>query len=188
MVMVQEAMVMMMTHAIISICNQTTFEVCLTRMGWCRFCAVKTSRAPPPPDPEEPKKVAEAIVAWGLDYVVLTSVDRDDMSDQGSNHFAETVRHLKSRKPSMLVEALVPDFQGDSKCVERVATSGLDVFAHNIETVEELQASVRDRRANFTQSIHVLQMAKEMAPPGTLTKTSIMLGCGETPVQVMNIL
>lgn len=82
----------------------------------------------------------------------------------------------------------VPDFQGDSKCVERVATSGLDVFAHNIETVEELQASVRDRRANFTQSIRVLQMAKEMAPPGTLTKTSIMLGCGETPVQVMNIL
>ncbi|CAK9276377.1 unnamed protein product [Sphagnum jensenii] len=151
----------------------------------CRFCAVKTSRAPPPPDPEEPKKVAEAIVAWGLDYVVLTSVDRDDMSDQGSNHFAETVRQLKSRKPSMLVEALVPDFQGDSKCVERVATSGLDVFAHNIETVEELQASVRDRRANFTQSIHVLQMAKEMAPPGTLTKTSIMLGCGETPVQVV---
>ena len=79
---------------------------------------------------------------------------------------------------------LVPDFRGDRECVERVATSGLDVFAHNIETVEELQAYVRDRRANFSQSLDVLMMAKEIAPPGTLTKTSIMLGCGETPDQV----
>ncbi|BBN18840.1 lipoyl synthase [Marchantia polymorpha subsp. ruderalis] len=151
----------------------------------CRFCAVKTSKAPPPPDPEEPRKVAEAIVAWGLDYIVLTSVDRDDLPDQGSNHFAETVSLLKARKPSMLVEALVPDFRGDSGCVERVATSGLDVFAHNIETVEELQSVVRDRRANFRQSLDVLKLAKEFAPAGTLTKTSIMLGCGETPSQVI---
>lgn len=151
----------------------------------CRFCAVKTSRAPPPPDLDEPRKVAEAVSAWGLDYVVLTSVDRDDLPDQGSNHFAETVRGLKSRKPSMLVEALVPDFRGDSECVQRVATSGLDVFAHNIETVEELQDYVRDRRANFQQSLSVLQMAKDYAPPGTFTKTSIMLGCGETPEQVL---
>lgn len=78
----------------------------------------------------------------------------------------------------------MPDFRGDAECVEKVATSGLDVFAHNIETVEELQSSVRDRRANFTQSLDVLQMAKKYAPPGTLTKTSIMLGCGETPSQV----
>ncbi|CAM6112681.1 unnamed protein product [Calypogeia fissa] len=151
----------------------------------CRFCAVKTSRAPPPPDPKEPENVSEAIVAWGLDYVVLTSVDRDDLPDQGSNHFAETVRLLKLRKPSMLVEALVPDFRGDPECVERVATSGLDVFAHNIETVEELQSSVRDHRANFKQSVDVLKMAKSMAPAGTLTKTSVMLGCGETPSQVL---
>lgn len=151
----------------------------------CRFCAVKPSRAPPPADPEEPLRVAEAIVAWGLDYVVLTSVDRDDMPDQGSAHFAETVKNLKERKPTMLVEALVPDFRGDPACVERVATSGLDVFAHNIETVEELQSSVRDRRANFKQSLDVLRMAKKFAPPGTLTKTSIMLGCGETPAQVV---
>jgi lipoic acid synthetase len=80
----------------------------------------------------------------------------------------------------------VPDFRGDSECVERVATSGLDVFAHNIETVEELQSSVRDRRANFKQSLDVLRMAKKFAPPGTLTKTSIMLGCGETPAQVLS--
>ncbi|KAH7438508.1 hypothetical protein KP509_04G018100 [Ceratopteris richardii] len=151
----------------------------------CRFCAVKTSRAPPPPDPEEPAKVAEAITAWGLDYIVITSVDRDDLPDQGSNHFAETVKLLKQRKPNMLVEALVPDFRGDKECVERVASSGLDVFAHNIETVEELQGVVRDRRANFKQSLDVLSMAKSMAAPGTLTKTSIMLGCGETPAQII---
>lgn len=150
----------------------------------CRFCAVKTSRAPPPPDPEEPAKVAEAIAEWGLEYIVITSVDRDDLPDQGSNHFAETVQRLKSRKPNMLVEALVPDFRGDPECVQRVATSGLDVFAHNIETVEELQSVVRDRRANFKQSLDVLKMAKSMAS-GALTKTSLMLGCGETPQQII---
>ncbi|XP_002985852.2 lipoyl synthase, mitochondrial [Selaginella moellendorffii] len=151
----------------------------------CRFCAVKTSRAPPPPDADEPAKVAEAIASWDLEYVVLTSVDRDDLPDQGSGHFAETVRRIKQRKPGMLVEALVPDFRGDPDCVEKVATSGLDVFAHNIETVQELQSSVRDRRANFQQSINVLKMAKLTGPRGVLTKTSIMLGCGETSSQVL---
>ncbi|EPS65537.1 lipoyl synthase, mitochondrial, partial [Genlisea aurea] len=151
----------------------------------CRFCNVKTSRTPPPPDPNEPLNVAEAIASWGLDYVVITSVDRDDLPDQGSGHFAETVQNLKKLKPNMLIEALVPDFRGDSSCVERVAKSGLDVFAHNIETVEELQSFVRDHRANFDQSLDVLVKAKDYAPSGTLTKTSIMLGCGETPEQVV---
>ncbi|KAK4792121.1 hypothetical protein SAY86_022556 [Trapa natans] len=152
----------------------------------CRFCNVKTSRAPPPPDPDEPTNVAEAIASWGLDYVVITSVDRDDLLDQGSGHFTETVQKLKALKPQMLIEALVPDFRGDSGCVEKVARSGLDVFAHNIETVEELQSVVRDHRANFKQSLNVLMMAKKYAPAGTLTKTSIMLGCGETPDQVIS--
>ncbi|CDP14732.1 unnamed protein product [Coffea canephora] len=151
----------------------------------CRFCNVKTSRTPPPPDPNEPTNVAEAIASWGLDYVVITSVDRDDLPDQGSGHFAETVQKLKALKPNMLIEALVPDFRGDPSCVEKVATSGLDVFAHNIETVEELQSVVRDHRANFEQSMDVLMKAKDYAPVGTLTKTSIMLGCGETPDQVV---
>ncbi|XP_057505512.1 lipoyl synthase 2, mitochondrial-like [Actinidia eriantha] len=152
----------------------------------CRFCNVKTSRTPPPPDPNEPSNVAEAIASWGLDYVVITSVDRDDLPDQGSGHFAETVQKLKKLKPNMLIEALVPDFRGDSGCVEKVAKSGLDVLAHNIETVEELQSAVRDHRANFKQSIDVLMMAKDYAPAGTLTKTSVMLGCGETPEQVVS--
>ncbi|KAM7495136.1 hypothetical protein LguiB_029745 [Lonicera macranthoides] len=151
----------------------------------CRFCNVKTSRTPPPPDPNEPANVAEAIASWGLDYVVITSVDRDDLPDQGSGHFAETVQKLKILKPNMLIEALVPDFRGNPSCVEKVAKSGLEVLAHNIETVEELQSSVRDHRANFKQSIDVLMMAKDFAPTGTLTKTSIMLGCGETPDQVV---
>ncbi|XP_009771704.1 lipoyl synthase 2, mitochondrial-like [Nicotiana sylvestris] len=151
----------------------------------CRFCNVKTSRTPPPPDPNEPANVAEAIASWGLDYVVLTSVDRDDLPDQGSGHFTETVQKLKALKPNMLIEALTPDFRGDPGCVEKVAKSGLDVFAHNIETVEELQSVVRDHRANFKQSMDVLKMAKDYAPAGTLTKTSIMLGCGETPEQVV---
>ncbi|KAF4394334.1 hypothetical protein G4B88_018484 [Cannabis sativa] len=154
-------------------------------LGECWFCNVKTSRTPPPPDPNEPTNVAEAIASWGLDYVVITSVDRDDLPDQGSGHFAETVQKLKELKPNMLIEALVPDFRGDSTCVEKVARSGLDVFAHNIETVEELQKAVRDHRANFDQSLEVLMMAKDQAPAGTLTKTSIMLGCGETPDQVV---
>ncbi|CAF2050058.1 hypothetical protein BRARA_I04681 [Brassica rapa] len=151
----------------------------------CRFCNVKTSRTPPPPDPNEPNNVAEAIASWGVDYVVITSVDRDDLPDQGSGHFAQTVQRLKALKPEMLIEALVPDFRGDGGCVEKVAKSGLDVFAHNIETVEELQSFVRDHRANFKQSMDVLRMAKQHAPAGTLTKTSVMLGCGETPDQVV---
>ena len=116
----------------------------------CRFCAVKTSRAPPPLDPEEPEKVAAAISSWGLDYIVLTSVDRDDLPDQGSNHFARTVSFLKEACPDLLVEALTPDFSGSQDDIGTVARSGLDVFAHNLETVERLSVDglVRDRRAN----------------------------------------
>ncbi|RVX08441.1 Lipoyl synthase, mitochondrial [Vitis vinifera] len=164
----------------------TSVEKCQVDNANIRFCNVKTSRTPPPPDPDEPSKVAEAIASWGLDYVVITSVDRDDLPDQGSGHFAETVQKLKILKPNMLIEALgIPDFRGDPGCVEKVSKSGLDVFAHNIETVEELQSAVRDHRANFKQSLEVLKLAKEYADAGTLTKTSIMLGCGETPDQVV---
>ncbi|KAI9660835.1 MAG: hypothetical protein M1829_006445 [Trizodia sp. TS-e1964] len=153
----------------------------------CRFCAVKTSKAPPALDPHEPEHTAEALARWGLGYVVLTAVDRDDLADGGAGHFAETVRKIKFKAPGMRVEALTGDFAGDAEMVRLVAQSGLDVYAHNIETVEVLTPMVRDRRANFRQSVSVLRAAKE-ARPGLITKTSIMLGLGETEEQVWHAL
>lgn len=149
----------------------------------CRFCAVKTSKTPPPLDPDEPENVGHAVTEWGLDYVVLTSVDRDDLSDGGAAHIASTIKKLKEKSEGkMLVEALVPDFAGDLECVQTIVDSGLDVYAHNVETVPELQAVVRDRRANWDQSIATLKAAK--AAGMRVTKTSMMLGCGETQDQV----
>lgn len=149
----------------------------------CRFCSVKTSRAPAIVDAHEPENVSEAISRWGLGYIVLTSVDRDDMADGGSHHIAATIRGIKTKAPNTLVEALVPDFQGNLEHVERVALSGLDVFAHNIETVERTTPSVRDRRAGYRQTLKVLENAKKMQPT-LITKTSIMLGCGEEDAEV----
>ena len=144
----------------------------------CRFCNVKTSRTPMALDPTEPAKTAEAVASWGLDYIVITSVDRDDVFDQGASHISETVRLLKEKKEGILVEVLTPDFRGEKALVTQVATSGLNVFAHNIETVERLTPRVRDRRAHYKQSLDVLRWAGE-AKPGLITKTSLMLGLGE---------
>jgi lipoic acid synthetase len=152
----------------------------------CRFCSVKTSRKPPPLDPEEPEKVSSAIAKWGLDYVVLTSVDRDDLEDQGSNHFREVIQKLKEKKPDLLVEALTPDFQGNEEFIHKLATSGLDVFAHNVETVRRLTSKVRDRRANYDQSLAVLKYAKTVGK--CITKTSLMLGLGESEEDLMETL
>ena len=152
----------------------------------CRFCSVKTSRKPPPLDVNEPEKVSDAIVKWGLDYVVLTSVDRDDLEDQGSNHFRQVIQKLKEKKPDLLVEALTPDFQGNQILIHALATSGLDVFAHNVETVKRLTPKVRDRRANYDQSIGVLKYAKTVGD--CLTKTSLMLGLGESEEDLMTTL
>jgi lipoic acid synthetase len=153
----------------------------------CRFCSVKTSRAPPPLDPHEPENTAEALKKWGLGYVVLTSVDRDDLTDGGARHWAETVMKIKQKAPAMLVETLTGDFWGNTEMVKLVASSGMDVYAHNIETVEELTPFVRDRRATFRQSLEVLRVAKE-ARPELITKTSIMLGLGETEQQIEHAL
>ncbi|TNN69391.1 Lipoyl synthase, mitochondrial [Liparis tanakae] len=147
----------------------------------CRFCSIKTARQPPPLDPNEPYNTAKAIAAWGLDYVVLTSVDRDDIADGGADHFAKTVTNLKERDSRILVECLTPDFRGDLAAVEKIALSGLDVYAHNVETVRELQ------RANIDQSLSVLRHAKKVEPT-LLTKTSIMLGLGETDKQILDTL
>lgn len=150
----------------------------------CNFCAVDTAANPPPPDPFEPFKTAEAVNNWGVDYIVLTSVDRDDIPDGGAQHFAHTVELLKHKKPELLVECLVSDFQGDLSSVGTLATSGLDVYAHNVETVERLQKFVRDPRAGYQQSLSTLEHAKQ-AKPDLYTKTSIMLGLGETDDEVI---
>ncbi|KAH8998935.1 Lipoyl synthase [Lactarius hatsudake] len=152
----------------------------------CRFCSVKTSKTPPPLDPHEPENTAEAISRWGLGYIVLTSVDRDDLADSGAHHFAETIRKIKQKAPHTLVEALTGDMAGNLDHVSVVAKSGLDVYAHNVETVEALTPFVRDRRATFRQSLSVLERAKQDGV--RVTKTSIMLGVGEAEDQVMDAL
>lgn len=149
----------------------------------CRFCNIKTSRAPPPLDEHEPDNVAIAVAKWGLKYIVLTSVDRDDIPDGGASHIARTVQGLKQRQPDLLVETLSPDFSGHQAAVDQVVTSGLDVFAHNVETVQRLQPVVRDRRAGYAQSLNVLERAKTICPD-VVTKTSIMLGVGESDAEV----
>ncbi|KAI9139096.1 lipoic acid synthetase precursor [Paraphysoderma sedebokerense] len=153
----------------------------------CRFCSVKTNRKPKPLDPMEPENTAEAISRWGLDYVVLTSVDRDDLADGGAAHFASTVQLIKQKAPQILVECLTGDYQGHLPSVAHVAKSGLDVYAHNIETVESLTPFVRDRRATYRQSLSVLSHAKK-SNPHLITKSSIMLGCGETYAEILQAL
>jgi lipoic acid synthetase len=148
----------------------------------CRFCAIKTSRTPPPLDPEEPYHIAESVAALGLHYVVLTSVDRDDLKDGGAGHFTATIREIKRLDPSIIVEALVPDFRGDLEAVQMIVDSKLDVYAHNIETVERLQYRVRDPRAAYVQSLTTLRLAKNYAKSighELFTKSAIMLGLGE---------
>ncbi|HYS73596.1 MAG TPA: lipoyl synthase [Thermoplasmata archaeon] len=150
----------------------------------CRFCAVKSGNPQGVLDLGEPEKVAMALAEMDLSYVVLTSVDRDDLPDGGAAHFAATVRAIKARRPDMLVEALIPDFQGDLEAVRRVVESGVDVLDHNVETVERLQGTVRDRRANYAQSLAVLLGAKAIRE-GLFTKSSIMLGLGETRDEIL---
>lgn len=150
----------------------------------CRFCSVKTNRNPAKPDPTEPENTAEAISRWGLGYVVLTTVDRDDLPDGGAHHLAETVIKIKQKAPKTLVEALTGDFLGNLEMVDVMAKSGLDVYAHNLETVEALTPHVRDRRAGYRQSLNVLKRAKETVP-SLITKTSVMLGLGETDDQII---
>src|SRR5437870_1478829 len=149
----------------------------------CRFCAVTSGNPHGVLDLDEPKKVAMALAELDLSYVVLTSVDRDDLPDGGASHFARTVREIKARRPEMILEALIPDFQGDLDAVRTVVDAGVDVLDHNVETVERLQGTVRGRRAGYAQSLKVLRGAKEMRRD-LFTKSSIMLGLGETEDEV----
>jgi len=153
----------------------------------CRFCAVASGNPRGAVDPFEPVKVAETVADLGLTYVVLTSVDRDDLPDGGAAHFAQTVRAIKAKDPGIVVETLVPDFRGDPAAIRVVLGGGQEVFDHNVETVRRLQGTVRDPRANYEQSLFVLRHAKEVRPD-VRTKSSIMLGLGEAEDEVLETL
>jgi lipoyl synthase len=149
----------------------------------CRFCAVDTGNPHGWLDAEEPLNSARTVQLMGLKYVVLTSVNRDDLADGGAAHFAACVREIKKLNPGTAVEALTPDFQGVLADVETVVASGLDVFAQNVETVRRLTHPVRDPRASYEQTLRVLTHAKQFRPD-VLTKTSVMLGLGETDEEI----
>ena len=150
----------------------------------CRFCAVKTMRTPPPLDVDEPTNVASAIAEMGLDYVVLTSVDRDDLPDQGASHFAACVDAIRAASPRTMVEVLIPDFQGRIDLLAPIIASRPEVLAHNVETVERLTPRVRDPRAGYHQSLRVLAGIKATEPT-LFTKSSLMVGVGETEPEMI---
>ncbi len=150
----------------------------------CRFCAVDTGNPKGWLDQEEPVNTGKAVKLMGLEYIVITSVDRDDLPDGGAAHYAACVREIKRLNPNTAVEALTPDFNGVKEHVELVVDSGLEVFAQNVETVKRLTHPVRDPRAGYEQTIDVLQHAKQHRPD-VLTKTSLMLGLGEKDGEIM---
>ncbi len=149
----------------------------------CRFCAVKTARKGQPLDVDEPGKIAEAVAAMNLDYVVITSVDRDDLPDQGAGHFAETIRQTRQAHPRIITEVLIPDFRGDEAALRILLASQPDVIAHNVETVKRLTPFVRDARATYDQSLEVLRWIKNQDPT-RYTKSALMVGLGETQEEI----
>jgi lipoic acid synthetase len=149
----------------------------------CRFCDVSSGR-PAPLDPDEPKRVAEAIKQWNLRYIVITSVCRDDLEDGGAAHFAKTIKSVKLSCPNTIVEPLIPDFNYDSDSIKKIIESEPEVVSHNIETVRRLSSKVRDSRATYDQSLSVLKKIKEINPK-IYTKSSFMVGHGETKEEVI---
>jgi lipoyl synthase len=150
----------------------------------CRFCAVDTGNPHGWLDPAEPEHAARTVELMKLTYVVLTSVDRDDLPDGGAAHYAACVTAIKRRNPHTAVEALTPDFQGKPASVTTVVDSGIEVFAQNIETVRRLTHPVRDPRAGYEQTLAVLAHARQRRPQ-LLTKSSLMLGLGETDAEIL---
>jgi lipoic acid synthetase len=146
----------------------------------CTFCAVTTHWPRGAVDRTEPERVAEAVRRWGLRYVVLTQVCRDDLDDGGASVMAETVRRIRTASPSTLVELLVGDLGGREASLRAVLDSAPDVLAHNLETVRSLSAEVRDPRAGYDRSLAVLRAARRLGPEELVTKSSVMLGLGET--------
>jgi lipoic acid synthetase len=150
----------------------------------CRFCAVRKSARGSAIDHNEPEKLARVVNEWGLGYLVITSVARDDLPDQGSTHFANCVSEIKRVNPNTLIEVLIPDFGGSVECLKNVSGSHPDVIGHNIETVERLSPYARDRRANYRQSLLVLKNSKEM-DKSIRTKSAMMLGMGERDDEIV---
>jgi lipoic acid synthetase len=153
----------------------------------CRFCNVKTGNPKGVLDPFEPEKIAYSISQMNLEYVVITTVDRDDLPDQGAEHFSRTVTTIKKLAPNLIVEILAGDFRGDRDLTWQLTDAKPDVYAHNIETVERLTPKVRDRRAGYRQTLKVLEMVKERDAT-RYTKTSLMLGLGETDEEILQTL
>ena len=145
----------------------------------CKFCAVTTHWPNGAVDRTEPERVAEAVRAWGLRYIVLTQVCRDDLPDGGASHLAETVRRIRASAPSVLVELLVGDLGGNDDALATLLVDPPDVFAHNLETVRSLSPGVRDRRAGYDRSLELLARARELGSGTLVTKSSVMLGLGE---------
>ncbi len=150
----------------------------------CRFCAVDTGNPQGRLDPDEPENAARTVKLMNLDYVVLTSVNRDDLPDGGAAHYGQAVSAIKKASPHTKVEVLTPDFQGVFEHVQVLLDSPVDVFAQNVETVERLTHPVRDNRAGYWQTLRVLEFAKQYRP-SLLTKTSLMLGLGETMDEIL---
>ena len=150
----------------------------------CKFCAVDTGNPKGQLDKDEPIKVANSIAYMDLKYAVLTSVNRDDLSDGGAGHFSDTIRAIKEKAPGVIIEALVPDFLGNTKSIETLLDSNLEVFAQNLETVRRLTKRVRDPRAGYDQTLEVLSYAKQNSP-AIITKTSLMFGLGETEEEIL---
>ena len=147
----------------------------------CRFCAVKTVLQAAPPDPDEPEHVAQAVAEMGLSYLVITSVDRDDLPDGGAGHYAACIEALKRRSPDTVVETLIPDYTGAP--LATLMAAGPHVLAHNVEVVPRLQRKIRDPRCSYERSLDTLRGAKALAPE-IFTKSSLMLGHGESAAEV----
>ncbi len=150
----------------------------------CRFCAVHKNARGSIVDKDEPEKLAKIVKEWGLSYVVITSVCRDDLDDEGSSHFAECVKAIKSINKNTLVEVLIPDFSGKSEYLQKILDSKPDVLGHNVETVKRLSAIIRDKRASYPKSLEVLSKSK-ILDKNIRTKSAMMLGIGETEEEVM---
>ncbi|MBU0548195.1 MAG: lipoyl synthase [Candidatus Omnitrophica bacterium] len=152
----------------------------------CRFCAVAKGQAPVVPDPDEPRRIVEAVQKLGLTHVVITSVTRDDLADGGASVFAKTIFNLRMANKQVMIETLIPDFNASEKSLRALAQASPDIIAHNIETVPRLYKEIRPRGASYNRSLQVLRRLKDIAP-GIPLKSGLMLGLGEKKEEVFAV-